>query len=302
MKKMALNKPIRDERGQALVLTIILLLLGSLIIAPLLGFMSTGLIVGQVFEKKTEGLYAADAGVEDAIWKIMNDPPASYPYSYPDPLTVNGMSVNITIDAVTTFYTLDVGSGQGHNEWFEVESERVQLPYYDADEDAYIHEWQLSLTNKTNSEESVEKVIIGYPNELSYLSGLTDEDIDGLKNQNNSFEDFDDPLDSTYLTNVTVLTWEFNPPPPRPEIKAAPDPDNEVYTTVTCTFELVGPEDAGGVEVIIVIKRQDIAAVWEFKPFKITAVADKAGTTVTTVEAGVLEGSDTVLVGYWEIS
>lgn len=71
MKKI-LNKLIRNEEGQAMILALILLVVGGLIIAPLLGYMSTGLKVGQVYEKKMDELYAADAGVEDAIWKIQD--------------------------------------------------------------------------------------------------------------------------------------------------------------------------------------------------------------------------------------
>jgi len=294
MMKIVLKKSIKDENGQALILVVILMLLGSVIIASLLGFMSTGLLAGQVFEKKMNGLYAADAGVEDALWKILNDPPASYPYSY-SLSDVNDMSVNITIDAVETFYTLDVGWGGKHNDYFELVSERVQPPYYDAGEGAWIHEWRLILTNKTNSPVKIERIIVSYPDVLSYLSGLTNEDIAGLKN--GSFEVF--TTEFTYLDTTTILNWEFTPP--RPEIEAAPDPDNEDYTTVTCTFELVGPEDAAGITVILVTKRSDIGAVWELKPFNIIAVADDVGTTVTTVEAGVLEGSDTVSVCSWEI-
>lgn len=70
MKKIP-NKLVRSEEGYALLLALILLLVGSLIITPLLGFMSTGLIASQVHEKQTMELYAADAGVEDAIWKII---------------------------------------------------------------------------------------------------------------------------------------------------------------------------------------------------------------------------------------
>jgi len=72
MKSIA-KKAIRDEKGGALVLTLVLLLVGGLIIAPLLGFMGTGLIAGQVHEKRMDELYAADAGVESAIWGIQND-------------------------------------------------------------------------------------------------------------------------------------------------------------------------------------------------------------------------------------
>jgi hypothetical protein len=65
-----MNRIIRDEKGHALVLALILLLIGGLIIPPLLSFMGTGLLVGQVYEKGTAELYAADAGVEKAIWRI----------------------------------------------------------------------------------------------------------------------------------------------------------------------------------------------------------------------------------------
>jgi len=62
-----------DEKGAALTLVLVLLVVGGLILTPLLGLMSTGLISGQVYEKKTDELYAADAGVEDAIWKIQTN-------------------------------------------------------------------------------------------------------------------------------------------------------------------------------------------------------------------------------------
>ncbi len=70
--KRKLKEPGRDESGQALLLVVILLLVGTLIVVSLLGFMSTGLIAGQVFEKRMAELYAADAGVEDALWNIID--------------------------------------------------------------------------------------------------------------------------------------------------------------------------------------------------------------------------------------
>ena len=97
---------IGDERGSVLVLVLVLLVVGGLILAPLLGLMSTGLMAGQVYEKKTDELYAADGGVEDAIWKIQNpaeaglqytcgDPPWSYDYEISD---INGKHVQVHID------------------------------------------------------------------------------------------------------------------------------------------------------------------------------------------------------------
>jgi len=87
--KGTLNK-IREEKGQALIIAVILMLVGGLIIAPLLGFMGTGLKVGQIFEEKIDGLYAADAGIENACWKLKNgDFPAC------NLTDVNGMDVTV---------------------------------------------------------------------------------------------------------------------------------------------------------------------------------------------------------------
>jgi len=87
----------RDQQGNVLVMALILLVVGGLILTPLLGLMSTGLVSGQVYDKKTDELYAADAGVEDAIWKIRDNVLDSYPHDYPEPLIVNNKSVNITV-------------------------------------------------------------------------------------------------------------------------------------------------------------------------------------------------------------
>ena len=61
---------LRDESGKILILVLVLLVVGGLLLTPLLGLMSTGLASGQVYEKKAAELYAADAGVEEAIWYI----------------------------------------------------------------------------------------------------------------------------------------------------------------------------------------------------------------------------------------
>jgi len=80
-----------------MVIVLILLVVGGLVLTPLLGLMGTGLLSGQVYEERMDLYYAADAGVEDAIWKIKYDAPGFYPYEYPEPLTVNDRSVEVEI-------------------------------------------------------------------------------------------------------------------------------------------------------------------------------------------------------------
>jgi len=72
--KIAVRRLIREEKGQALVLVLILLVVGGLVIAPLLDFMGTGLKVGkEVYENKMYETYAADAGVEHALSLLKYD-------------------------------------------------------------------------------------------------------------------------------------------------------------------------------------------------------------------------------------
>jgi len=92
--KTGVNRLVRDEKGRAMTLALLLLVLGGLILTPLLGLMSTGLAAGQVYEKKTDELYAADAGVENAIWHLQEG-------GDPDDvleLTVNDKAVVVEIE------------------------------------------------------------------------------------------------------------------------------------------------------------------------------------------------------------
>jgi cytoskeletal protein CcmA (bactofilin family) len=68
--KNAVKRILRGERGGVMELVLTLLTVSGLVMAPLLGLMSTGLVTGQVYEQKTDELYAADAGVEYGIWHL----------------------------------------------------------------------------------------------------------------------------------------------------------------------------------------------------------------------------------------
>jgi hypothetical protein len=100
----------KDEKGQALILVLLLLLIGSLIITPTLSFMRTGIVTGRVYEQKDCEIYAADAGVEDAMWRIRYDTMGDLlsgvgynkydffsNYTYPFNLFINSKNVTVKI-------------------------------------------------------------------------------------------------------------------------------------------------------------------------------------------------------------
>lgn len=104
--KRIVDKLVTDEKGQAMVLCLILLLVGSLLLTPLLNFMGTGLLAGQRAEARMEEYYAADAGVEDALWNVQSAS-ASLPavvgeqWTYTTADMLNGKTVNVTITNIS---------------------------------------------------------------------------------------------------------------------------------------------------------------------------------------------------------
>ena len=106
--KNVVDRILRGERGAAMMLVLILLLVSGLIVASLLSYMGTGLLAGEVYEERTAQLYAVDAGVEDAIWKIQNSDgylpcsPGSPPRNYTI-TDINGQNVVITITSIALY-------------------------------------------------------------------------------------------------------------------------------------------------------------------------------------------------------
>ena len=128
--KIAVKGLIRDEKGKAMVMALILLVIGGLTSTPLLAYMGSGLLAGEVYEKSTAELYAADAGVEDAMWKIQHEVPevmgltSCYPdWSY-NMSDVNGRSVDVTITLVSnvTFTYRVVSTATGDGSGTEIEA------------------------------------------------------------------------------------------------------------------------------------------------------------------------------------
>jgi hypothetical protein len=124
--KITVKSLIRDQKGQTLILALILLIVGGLIIAPLLAYMNTGILAGGVYERRMAELYAADAGVENAVWRIQNSVVGDEVYylycgqgnhtlSYNITGGVNNKSVAVTITWVNnlTYQVESTATGDG---------------------------------------------------------------------------------------------------------------------------------------------------------------------------------------------
>ena len=86
-----MKKLISDERGRALAWTLVVLGVGSLLIPPLLGRVSASLMACRSSEEGLKEQYAADSGVEYALFQLKNGKTKGQ-YSY----TLNKKAVDVT--------------------------------------------------------------------------------------------------------------------------------------------------------------------------------------------------------------
>jgi hypothetical protein len=119
---MGIIKNIQErEDGYIFIPSVIILVLCSLIIIPLLNLMGTGLTAVQTHYENTNRLYAADAGVQDAIWKIINgegpDPEADPPSPVLYDITLNDKNISVRIDASWILNGIVSSKYGPHTEW-----------------------------------------------------------------------------------------------------------------------------------------------------------------------------------------
>ena len=210
--KMRLLKEInKRESGQAFILVLILLLVGGLIIVPLLAFMSTGLIAGRNIEQLVDEVYADDAGIEDAMWKILNGDFESLDVndeSDPYTLTVNGLAVTVTVTKLSLIQGL-LGEGeykidQPHEGWMEVEQPEgyEPVPGVDTEKGPYFeYTYTITISYFPGAGGATRQLdTVGV-----YFSPLPDKDIG---------ETYDDVISSPEVTgNSPAFDGYFNTPP-----------------------------------------------------------------------------------------
>jgi hypothetical protein len=114
VRKKKLNRFPGGEKGQALIIVVLLMLISALVITPMLSHVGSGLKTEkEVYEEKMQLFYAADSGIEDGFWQIDNekletlftgydkyayyDYSHSYEWTYNLPSTVNNKDVNVAL-------------------------------------------------------------------------------------------------------------------------------------------------------------------------------------------------------------
>lgn len=274
-----MNPLSKGESGQAFILVLILLLIGGLMLPPLLNLVGTGLKASQVYEQKTNELYAADAGVEYALWKIKNDTP-SFPYSY-QITGINGLSVDIDIDEADTIAGEPVGDTGQHAGWLIA---TTNVTY-----DAGNYNYTLSVSNNGTSTVMIAKILIDLPPGVDYVPDSTSSDLTNPQDAEPT------TISGSSGTGITPV-WENGTS--RPEIRAD-------ETKHHC-FKLSGPP---GIEEIeghgfVEAKRGDMETVWIMDDvlYSIRSQAkDASGAVLAEIRARVWRSSQLLDIRSWQI-
>lgn len=114
----------RQQSGMALVIVMIMMALAGLMIVPLMNWMTTGLNNVQMYDNKNDLLYAADGGIQKALWQIStysSAPTESFSATLPA-FTLNGKSVVASINYVWILEGIVDPVFGPHNDWLDVQT------------------------------------------------------------------------------------------------------------------------------------------------------------------------------------
>ena len=81
---------LKNERGQLLIITLIILAIGSVLIVPVLRLNQTALRLSSIVTTQNKGIFAADSAQTIAMWKLLRG-------GLTDNMTLDGDKVNFTV-------------------------------------------------------------------------------------------------------------------------------------------------------------------------------------------------------------
>ena len=275
-----------DNKGQVLPMVLAILAIGGLTIAGSLNYAVTSLNGSRILAEDIKGIYAAGAGVENAIWSIDHGtfpPPALLPDK------INGMAVSVQAESngVYTLYLGELVQPGVHFEYLEV----VEEITWDAEHGAS-GAYKFTITVTLIHEETIHISAIGarLPDDYGYEEGSALDFPDNL-----SCEPPDITTDSR---GGCLVNWQFDLPYPQIS-KSKP--------TRTQSFYLTGEGPQEHEYTWVVANQTDVGVVGSITGarYKITSTATRTETDriAAKIAADVMiEDTGTMYIVSWQIS
>lgn len=180
------SRVVNHEKGQILLLSLVILLVGFVIMTPLLSFVGTSVKSTRMYQNKMNQTYACNAGIEDASFKMIKNNPSlesldygdSWAYTLP---SVNGLPVTVSITSLCLLDGIlgedEYKIGQPHTGWVELDvpAEEVVRNY---EEDWVEYSCNLDFTYDGSGNRMVESVGVyfaPFPGVIEMVQGPYDE-------------------------------------------------------------------------------------------------------------------------------
>lgn len=275
-----------SQKGQALAIVLCLLAIGGLTIAVSLNYATTSLKGSRIIEEKMEGVYAAGAGVEHALWSLKKGYEPATQLSE----NIGGMAVRIeTLDKGTfTWYLgqlVHAQPPQVNIEWLDVVGEITDLGGGVYRYDITVT-WQPGAPQSLNLEEVGARLPVGF--EYQDLSA----NIGGNLST-------DEPDETQDIHDAWIVNWA-SLGTPSPQV-------SEDEPVETQTFYITGTGSTSGHYACVKGQPNSVGPVGEIKGtrYRITATATRPedGRTTAEIVADVIMHDDgTINIVSWQIS
>ena len=278
-----LRQMISSEKGQILPLVLLMLAVGGLTIAPSLSYAATSLNSGRLLQESVHGIYAADAGVEDTIWRLENG--ISPAQQLPENMDQMAVSIQTEDKGAYTLYLGELVQPGGHSDYLGIDGEIAW------DEGALAYKYTITVTWQPDSGVTTihltavgARLPVGYSYQTGSAAGFAD---------NLSIEEPDETVDTN---GAYLLNWEFDSPYPSV---------SESEPVRTQTVYIDGEGALEGDYAWVVANRTDIGRVGEITGtlYIITATATRPenGKTAAKIVADAMIGDGTTYIVSWQI-
>lgn len=274
-----LTKVLKGEKGQALVVVLILMVLGGLLIVPCLNYTATSLNAGQIHKETMALIYAADAGVGDALWGIKNEivpiDPFDYEteFSYFLPEEINDKAVEVTIQQIWPL------SGLESDVNGTTPSSHLLITGGIIDEEEGEYKVQMSYDGSAG-DLPIDRVGVWLPPGFDYVtgssSGITTDDPTNILDWHGG-----KALEWDFLPAVNFLDLPVPPPPePPPEGGFIPAEEYPAWRVLTFNVSPIG-ELAKGTYTWIRTTNVTLYLSWDtnYSTYKISSTATDAATS-----------------------
>ena len=298
-----LKQFLSGQKGQALAIVLCLLAIGGLTITVSVNYASTNLKGSRIIEEKTEGVYAAGAGVEYALWALQTglwsiDPDANPPLN---PLltelseNISGMTVSSSTsnEGIFTYYLGELiyhSPPQVNVNWVEVSGNIT------ADLGGGVYQYTITVTLADDGTQSLKLEAVGAKLPIGYYYQALSADIDGNLSS-------DEPTtNTTDVHGAYMVNWVFSD---EPQLKFPPP--ESANSTRTQTFLITGTGSTSGHYACAEGNPASVGQVGEIQGSRyiITATATRPedGKTTAEIVADILIRDDeTIDIASWQIT